>query len=48
MKIDFNNMSKAELRAYLVAYPSDTEAFYAFIDRFTSNASPETFGLAAL
>ncbi len=43
MKSDFNTMTKAELRAYLVAHPNDRTAFYAFVDRFTSEASPETF-----
>ncbi|WP_181256686.1 DUF6887 family protein [Merismopedia glauca] len=43
MKSDFNTMTKAELRAYLVAHPNDQAAFYAFVDRFTSEASPETF-----
>jgi ABC-type bacteriocin/lantibiotic exporter with double-glycine peptidase domain len=43
VKIDFNKMTKAELRAYVVAHPQDKAAFYAFVDRFTSVASPETF-----
>lgn len=43
MKTDFNAMTKAELRAYLVAHPNDQTAFYAFVDRFTSEASAETF-----
>lgn len=36
-------MTKAELRAYVVAHPNERAAFYAFVDRFTSEASPETF-----
>ncbi len=43
MKTDFNTMTKAELRAYLVMHPDEQEAFYAFVDRFTSEASHETF-----
>lgn len=43
MKADFDAMTKAELRAYLVAHPNDQTAFYAFVDRFTSEASSETF-----
>lgn len=44
MKPDFSTMTKMELRAYIVANPSDRSAFYAFVDRFTANAS-ETFAL---
>jgi hypothetical protein len=45
MKPDFDNMTKNELRAYLVAHPHERAAFYAFVDRFTSEASTETFAL---
>lgn len=45
MNLDFDTMTKTELRAYLVAHPNDREAFYAFVDRFTSEASPQTFAL---
>ncbi|CAN1209406.1 DUF6887 domain-containing protein [Tumidithrix helvetica PCC 7403] len=45
MKPDFNNMTKAELRAYVIAHPGDKVAFRIFVDRFTTNASPETFGV---
>ncbi|MDR9401865.1 MAG: hypothetical protein RI580_00350 [Halothece sp. Uz-M2-17] len=38
-------MSKSELRAYVIAHPNDQNAFHAFVDRFTAEASPETFGL---
>ena len=30
-------------KPYLVAHPDEQEAFDAFVDRFTSEASPETF-----
>jgi hypothetical protein len=45
MKPNFIAMTKAQLRAYLVAHPNDQEAFYAFVDRFTAQAS-ETFSMA--
>jgi len=45
MKPNFAAMTKADLRAYLVAHPSDQEAFYAFVDRFTADASPETYAM---
>lgn len=45
MPSDFSAMTKAELRAYVIAHPSDQTAFHAFVDRFTSEASSETFDL---
>jgi len=45
MKPDFTTMTKMELRAYVVAHPSDRSAFYAFAFRFTANVSSETFTL---
>jgi len=45
MKPDFAEMTKADLRAYLVAHPNDQEAFHAFVDRFTVDASPETYAM---
>jgi hypothetical protein len=42
---DFNSMTKSELRAYTIAHPSDKAAFHAFVDRFTAEASPETYDL---
>lgn len=45
MKPDFTTMTKVELRAYVVAHPGDRSAFYAFVDRFTANASSETFAV---
>lgn len=45
MQLDFNTMMKSELRAYVIAHPKDRVAFYAFVDRLTSEASPETFDL---
>lgn len=37
MKPDFDKMSKAELRAYIVAHTHDQEAFYKFVDRFKAD-----------
>jgi len=42
---DFNEMTKPALRAYLITHPNDRTAFHAFVDRFTAEASPETFDL---
>ena len=45
MQPNFSILTKAELRAYAIANPHDKEAFHAFVDRFTSEASSETFDL---
>ena len=45
MKPDFSSMTKTELRAYVIAHPNDKAAFHAFVDRFTSVASTETFDI---
>ncbi|MCL1472186.1 DUF6887 family protein [Argonema antarcticum] len=45
MKPDFNSMTKIELRTYVIANPNDKAAFHAFVDRFTSEASPQTFDI---
>lgn len=42
---DFSIMPKVELRTYVIAHPDDKTAFHAFVDRFTSEASPETFDI---
>ena len=46
MKIDFNTMTKAELRAYVVEHPNAQTAFYAFVDRFTAEASSPKYSRA--
>ena len=46
MKVDFNNMTKAEIRAYLIEHPSDKSAFQAFVDRFTSEAPSKSYPMA--
>jgi hypothetical protein len=45
MNPDFNTMTKGELRAYVIAHPDDQSAFHRFVDRFTAEASPETFNI---
>ncbi len=45
IKPDFSTMTKSELRTYVIAHPADKTAFHAFVDRFTSEASPETFDI---
>jgi hypothetical protein len=44
-KPDFGAMAKSELRAYVISHPDDKAAFHAFVDRFTADASPETFDM---
>ncbi|MDJ0733957.1 MAG: hypothetical protein QNJ47_07725 [Nostocaceae cyanobacterium] len=38
-KPNFDTMSKAELRTYVIAHQDDQEAFYALVDRLTANKS---------
>ncbi|MBE9224972.1 hypothetical protein IQ264_05915 [Phormidium sp. LEGE 05292] len=38
MKPDFDTMSIAELRAYLLSHRDDNEAFYKLADRLESNS----------
>jgi hypothetical protein len=45
IKPDLKSITKAELRAYVVAHPEDKDAFRIFVDRFTAEAPPETFAL---
>jgi hypothetical protein len=44
-KHDFSSMTKIELRTYVIAHPEDKTAFHAFVDRFTSEASTETYDI---
>ena len=46
MKIDFNTMTKAEIRAYLVKHPNDKSAFEAFVDSYKAEASSKTYSMA--
>jgi hypothetical protein len=45
MNPDFDTMTKGELRAYVIAHPDDRSAFRMFVDRFTAEASSETFNI---
>jgi hypothetical protein len=45
MQPDFSAMTKSEIRAYVIVHPDDKSAFHTFVDRFTSDASPETFNI---
>ena len=45
MQPSFSTMTKRQLRAYVINHPDDKTAFYAFVDRFTAEASPETFDI---
>lgn len=45
MQPDFSNMTKSEIRAYVIAHPNDNTAFHAFVDRFTPEAATETFDI---
>ena len=38
MKPDYDAMSKAELRAYVIAHREDREAFYKLVDRFKADS----------
>lgn len=38
-KPNFDAMSKAELRAYVIEHQDEQEAFYAFVDRLTAQPS---------
>jgi hypothetical protein len=42
---DFNRMSKAELRAYIVAHPKEQEAFRVFVDRFSVAVPTDAFDM---
>jgi non-homologous end joining protein Ku len=42
-KQNFDAMSKAELRAYVIAHQDDQEAFYALADRLTSKPPTATY-----
>jgi hypothetical protein len=45
MNPDFTTMTKGELRAYVIIHPDDKTAFHSFVDRFTAEASSETFDI---
>jgi hypothetical protein len=41
MKPDFNVMTKAELRSYVLSHREDQEAFQVLADRLYANPSPQ-------
>ncbi len=43
MKHDFRNMTKEELRQYVITHQEDKEAFYIYIDRLKSNPSNQVY-----
>lgn len=45
IKPDLESVTKTELRAYIISHPEDKDAFRIFVDRFTAEASPETFAV---
>lgn len=45
MTFDLSTMTKSELRAYVISHPDDVTAFHLFVDRFTADASSETFDI---
>ena len=38
LKVDFNSMSKAELKAYVLSHRDDDEAFYKLVDRYEADS----------
>ena len=43
MKPDFNVMTKAELRTYVLAHRDDRAAFQALTDRIYANPNPQWY-----
>lgn len=43
MKPDFNQMSKDELRQYVITHQDDKEAFYIYVDRLKSHSSTNVY-----
>ncbi len=43
MKPDFKQMTRKELKAYVLEYREDDEAFHEFMDRLQSNRSSKTY-----
>jgi hypothetical protein len=43
MKPDFQAMSQAELRSYVIAHPDDVEAFETLADRAYANPNPQWY-----
>jgi len=43
MKPDFGSMSKAELKAYVLAHRDDNEAFYKLVDRYEADSNDQAW-----
>lgn len=43
MKPDFDFMSKAELRAYVLSHRNDDEAFYKLADRYEADSKDQVW-----
>lgn len=43
MKPDFDSMSKAELRAYVLSHRDDNEAFYNLADRYEADSKDQVW-----
>lgn len=43
MKPDFSQMSKEQLREYVINHQDDREAFYQYVDRLTANPSTQIY-----
>lgn len=43
MKPDFDKMSKAELRAYVLTHRDDDEAFYKLADRYEADSQEQVW-----
>ena len=43
MKPDFDSMSKAKLRAYVLAHRDDDEVFYKMVDRYKADSKDQTW-----
>lgn len=42
MKPNFDNISKAELKAYVMSHRDDQEAFYKLVDRLKADSTNQT------
>ncbi len=42
---NFDQMSKSELKAYLIKHANDTEAFYALMDKVKAEPNPVFYSL---
>ena len=47
-QLNFEAMSQADLRAYVISHPEDQEGFYALVDRFHADPRPKLNSLEDL